>query len=846
MPRLRGIKTVLIFLKVMENIKPISYKIRLEPDLRHFSFSGSAEILLSVKTPVDKVVLNILDLAIWSCNVTRDEKDVSCPFHVLPEKEELTIFLPIEMKGEMALRINYVGRINDKMAGFYRSQYPVAGEDRYIAVTQFEESDARRAFPCFDHPKKKASFNIVLVVDDNMKAISNCPVMKEEQREPGKTLLKFKETPRMSTYLLFFGVGDFEFIDDPGKVLIRVVTVPGMKKYAQFGLQFGRDSLTYCENYFGIEYPLPKLDLIAVPDFAFGAMENWGAITFRENLLLHYPKITSKAGEERICEVIAHEIVHQWFGNLVTPSEWKYLWLNESFATYFAYGVVDHYHPEWDIWEQFIHSQTDTALNRDALLETFPIEIPGGEHVVINSSTAPIIYNKGGSILRQIKEYMGPESFKAGLRSYLKRHEYDCASSHHLWESFEEVSEKPISKIMRSWIEQKGFPIVEVKREGPTLHLRQKRFSYLPAESDQEWFIPVTIRLFYGNDHSKTINRLLREKQEEIDIGSNVVAYKVNDRQSGFFRVRYMDRENFKELGRLISNNGFQSEDRWGLQNDLYAMVKAGNTTINEYLDFLSYYAQEGAYLPLTSISDNLFHAYLVFEGDTRKEIEHIGRSLLGKVLEDMGYEPDPGEKHTKSILRDKIIFHLSLYGSKNAELFAHDKFALIMKGESVHPDIIKSAMLVGALNGDEEVFDWFDIRLRSSESEHERMNIIMALGCFKEPSLIERSQQYILERVPDRNRFAALSSMAVNPHAVPLMWDWFKDTQDQLEQFHPVHYERVLASIIPICCLGKEREAKSFFDNYMAQTEKAGDTIRFSLERLEINSRMRRSTNSS
>ncbi|MDY7035619.1 MAG: M1 family metallopeptidase, partial [Thermodesulfobacteriota bacterium] len=394
----------------MNDINPINYKIHLEPDLKEFKFAGNTEIIMEAMRPVNEISLNILDLAIWRCKLKLDDSFVDCPFFVDPKKEEMRVSLPEEMFGEINLRIEYMGEINNRMAGFYRSKYVTGSGENHIAVTQFEESDARRAFPCFDHPVRKATFDIEIIIDKELEAISNSPITEEKQLSDGKKLIKFLQTPKMSTYLLFFGVGEFEFAQDAGDVLVRTVTMPGMTQYASFGLQFGRKSLEFSEDYYGIKYPFTKLDLIAVPDFAFGAMENWGAITFRENLLLHYPKITSKAGEERICEVIAHEMAHQWFGNLVSPSDWKYLWLNESFATYFGYGIVNHYYPEWDIWDQFLHGQTDVAFNRDSLHETFPIEIPGGEHVIINASTAPIIYNKGGSILRHIEGYMGKES----------------------------------------------------------------------------------------------------------------------------------------------------------------------------------------------------------------------------------------------------------------------------------------------------------------------------------------------------------------------------------------------------------------------------------------------------
>ncbi len=824
----------------MSGIEPTNYKIHLEPDLERFAFSGSTEIEVEISELIDDITLNILELAVWRAQVQVDGRFVDCSFSINPEREELTLDLPQKMTGKITLKIDYEGQINDKMAGFYRSRYSKGSETKYIAVTQFEESDARRAFPCFDHPARKATFDIEMVVKGNLVAISNGPITQEKSLDRGKRLVRFQRTPRMSTYLLFFGLGEFDFIEDGGDVIVRAASLPGMTTHAGFGLEFGRKSLDFCEEYFEIKYPLPKLDLIAIPDFAFGAMENWGAITFRENLLLHYPDITSKAGEQRICEVIAHEIVHQWFGNLVTPSQWKYLWLNESFATYFGYGIVNHYHPGWDIWQQFLHGQTDTALDRDALHHTFPIEIPGEEHLAINASTAPIIYNKGGSILRHIKGYMGDEGFKQGLKHYLKGHAYACASSHHLWDAFEEVSDKPITRIMKSWIEQPGFPIVEVKREGDQLHLTQKRFTYLPNEFDQEWLIPISLRVFYEDGSQKVFTTLLDGAGGGIEIGPGAVAYKINDAQAGFYRVWYADKGNLDELGKGISSKILSPEDRWGVQNDLYAFVKSGKVSMDDYLGFLSNYTNEKAFLPLISISNNLFHAFRVMEGTLRARVSSTAGALLERVLADIGLEPDPKEHQTVSILRDQILFHAALCGSKDAEKFALDKFESLQRGETLHPDLVKSVMQVGALNGDGNVFRWFDQRLHSSESEHERMNILTALGCFRAKEMIETARQYILDKVPSRNKFFPILAMAANPHAAPLMWDWYRAHLDALEQFHPLHYERVIAGIVPVGGLGREGEVRAFFKDYLSKKHRAREVIQLSLERLEINSRMR------
>lgn len=827
----------------MQEITPLNYKIRLQPDLVNFTFAACAEISLDAPNWVKEIPLNILEIAIWSCNVLEKNKRVKCPFLVNTQKEELRIQLPEAMTGNITVRIDYQGHINDKMAGFYRSGYMRRKKQKYIAVTQFQESDARRAFPCMDHPAKKATFDIEMDVEKNLVAISNSPTKSETILDNGKKRVTFDRTPKMSTYLVFFGVGEFQSVIDPNDPRVRVVTLPAKKKYAPLGLKFGRKALEFSEEYYGISYPLVKLDLIAIPDFAFGAMENWGAITFRENLLLYYPKITSKSGQQRICEVIAHEIAHQWFGNLVTPSDWKYLWLNESFATYFGYGVVDHFYPKWDTWEQFLHDMTTSALSRDALHETTAIEIPGGEHVVINTSTAPIIYNKGGSILRQIEGYIGKDNFRKGLQDYLSAHKYGCAASHHLWECFENVSNQPIGSMMKSWIEQPGFPMVEVEKVDQTLVLKQKRFTYLPKEFDQKWVIPIIINLFFDNGKSRQMTTLLDNTKKPIDIPPDTVAYKVNDRQTGFYRVKYQDPKNLEALGRRISDQSLSTEDRWGLQNDLYAWVKRGDVSVNNYLQFLSHYREETAYLPLTGIVSSLSELYRVMDADYKEKISGWARPWYEDILEKIGYEPGKSEKNTMSLLREQLIWEAALFGSTRINEFAGHHFSMLLSGTPVHSDLIRCVMQVVALTGDAQVFDWFDGRFRASEIEHERLNILVALGCFKNETMIKKSQNYVLDTVPARNKVIPVVAMASNPYAIESIWEWYISNLQEIEKFHPLLYERVIASIVPVAGMKRADEVKAFFEDYMQKTDTAKDVIKLSLERLEINLRMR-STN--
>jgi len=823
----------------MNDTRPTRYRLHLEPDLKRFRFEGSTEIVINLSVPLKEITLDAVDLAVWRCQLAGEES-VDCSFCVDPKKEKLRIALPEERSGEVSLKIDYVGQINNKMAGFYRSRYVQGGREDFVAVTQFEESDARRAFPCFDHPALKATFDVEIVLDETLAAVSNTPALQETALGDGRKQVKFQTTPVMSTYLLFFGVGPFEFIEERGPVSIRLAGTPGMTKHGGFAVDFARKALVFSEGYYGIPYPLPKLDLIAVSDFAAGAMENWGAITFRENLLLKDPDKTSRSGEERICEVIAHEIAHMWFGNLVTPADWKYLWLNESFATYFGYGVVDHHFPEWEVWGRFLQGQTNVALDRDALKETFPIEIPGGEHVVINVSTAPIIYNKGGSILRGVEGYVGRKAFRDGLRSYLHKHAYGCATSDDLWKAFEEVSEKPVSRMIRSWVEQPGYPIVEATRGGEDLVLSQRRFTYLNHESQQEWVIPLSLKVFLEDGKTRTVHILMDGRSTSVRIGGDVVAYLLNEGQAGFYRVKYGDGNNLQELGRRVASKTLSPEERWGLQNDLYALVKQGGVSLDEYMSFLHFYDDEDNPLPLMSLGDHIHHAFIITQGERRRQVASQGKEIFERVLSRIGYEPAAGEGHTVPILREQMLWQAVLCGSEQVHRFGEAKFAALRTEGLVHPDLMKSSMQIGALKGGQTAFDWLDRALQTSENEHERINILTAMACFQEREWIEKVWSYVLRRVPDRNKFIPIGAMAVNPYAAPYLWEWYLSSIDQLEQLPPVHYERVISSLVPWSGLGKEEEVRAFFGNYMGRTTKARDAIRLSLERLEIHSRMR------
>jgi tricorn protease interacting factor F2/3 len=439
--------------------------------------------------------------------------------------------------------------------------------------------------------------------------------------------------------------------------------------------------------------------------------------------------------------------------------------------------------------------------------------------------------------------YLEERNFKEGLRRYLEKHQYGCAASAHLWEAMEEISEEPIVAMMKSWIEQSGFPLVEAQRDGNTIILSQRRFTYLPNGYDQVWVIPVSVQVFYESGRSQTIATLFEGKTTGIDVGRGATAYKVNQGQTGFYRVRYLKEDDLAQLGNRVSTRELCAEDRWGLENDLYALVKSGEAALDQYLKLLSHYKNDDGFLPLTSIADHLFDAYLVVDGTQRAEIASVNKSFLEAVLTRIGYKPDPREKHIVSILRDQVMVYAAIFGSDDAAEFGERMFRLMREGKNIHPDITKSVLQIAALNGDEHTFSWLAQRFECAQSEYERMNLLAALGSFQNDALIRKAQAYILTVVPDRNKFIPITYMASNPHAITSLWEWYESHVSIFEQFHPMHFERIVAAIVPVCGIERRDQVTEFFEHYMKQKDKARDVIRLSLERLAINSRMRAAT---
>ncbi|BAB59956.1 tricorn protease interacting factor F3 [Thermoplasma volcanium GSS1] len=462
------------------------------------------------------------------------------------------------------VEISYSGKISDSLSGIY-----FAGrESNGMVTTHFEATDARRMFPCIDHPAYKAVFSITLVIDKDYDAISNMPIKKVETSD--RKIVEFEKTPRMSTYLLYIGVGKFKYASERYKD--REIILASLKDIkSKYPIDIAKRSIEFYEGYFGIPYALPKMHLISVPEFGAGAMENWGAITFRE-IYLDIADNSAASTLRLSANVIAHEIAHQWFGDLVTMKWWNDLWLNESFATFMSYKTMDTIHPEWQFWGDFFVSRTSGALRSDSLKNTHPIEVDVKDPDEISQIFDEISYGKGASILRMIEDYVGAEDFRKGISKYLKEHAYGNAEGSDLWNAIETESGKPVNRIMEAWITKAGYPILKVSQDKTGIKVMQSRFFLGGGESTDRWPVPVKMRLNNG------ISQMLLEEESTVITDKDVI--KLNADNLGFYRVNYDD----ETFSKIIENmDKLTPLDRVGLVDDLFAFLMAGVITPDTY-----------------------------------------------------------------------------------------------------------------------------------------------------------------------------------------------------------------------------------------------------------------------
>lgn len=761
------------------NAIPVNYKVTLKPDLEKFTFGGEEKIDLKIQKPTNQITLHSVDLKIKGVEVKVEEKLFKAKVSYNKRQESATFTfqekLPI---GVVELYVRFSGVLNDQMRGFYRSMYEVGGKKVCIATTQFEATDARRAFPCFDEPAMKATFEVCLWIPKGSRAISNTIEEEILEHESGYQIVNFAKTPKMSTYLLAFIVGDFEHVEVETQkgVKVRVFTTPGKKHQAEFALDTAVRTLAFYEEYFGIEYPLPTLDLIAIPDFAAGAMENWGAVTYRETALLVDPENSSAANKQWVALVIAHELAHQWFGNLVTMEWWTHLWLNEGFASFIEYLAVDHLYPDWDIWTQFIDMDHGRALYLDGLSNTHAIEIEVKHPTEISEIFDAVSYSKGASIIRMLAEYLGETAFRDGLRQYLKTHSYANATTQDLWEAFEKVSKKPVGRMMGNWTRKPGYPLIKLKESSKGIRLLQSRFYSSPAsfresKDNTVWTIPISVL------DSKKKKEIYLMDQKTLNLPrKNGDWVKLNVGETALMRVdypsSYMDR--FEDP---IKKKMLSPVDRFAVLRDAFELSKAGFLPTDKALSLVTHYSDEDSYTVWSEISSGLGRVKSLLIGqESYEDFKTFSKEIFTPLARKLGWEKSKDEGHTTTLLRNIALFGAGSNGDLDTIKRAQKIFENI-ETSPIDADIRGIVYNLSAKYGDEKIYNKLKKLYDAELLQEEKNRLLSALCVFPQQELLERTLAMTFsEEVRSQETFRIIDGVFANPMGRDLAWQYVQE----------------------------------------------------------------------
>jgi puromycin-sensitive aminopeptidase len=802
------------------SVTPQRYELRLEPDLRNFTFSGDETVLAVINQPTSEVVLNALELEIDQAGTEQNGRRVqSTRIEMEPARERAHIHFrdPLE-PGEWKLRIKFRGILNDKLHGFYRSQYTdSAGKAHTVATTQFEATDARRAFPCWDEPALKAVYKVTLVIDENLTAVSNAGIEQERRLGDGKKEVVFKDTIKMSTYLLAFIVGEFEATEpvDAGTPL-RVVHVPGKRELTGWAKQIGAFSLKFFADYYGIPYPGDKLDLIAIPDFAAGAMENLGAITFRETALLADDSTASRAELERVADVVAHENAHMWFGDLVTMRWWNGIWLNEAFATFMEMLAVDAWKPNWKRWDSFAVSRA-AAMAIDALKSTRSIEYTVLSPEDCRSMFDVLTYEKGASVLRMLEQYLGGEGFRKGISLYLKKHQYANTETGDLWDALQEATSEPVRRLMDSWIFQQGFPIISVEavNGGQTLKLSQRRFFYSPPDKPEPQLWHVPIRLLIKTERGEETRRVLLTGEETtLDLPGKVEWALVNEGGNGFFRVRYS-----AELLQTLTVNAHRLKpiERFGLVSDMWAATVAGLKPLSEFFAMARLFRDETDLNVWRALSAGFYYLDIIATKEQRPALAQAVRDVVGPAAARLGWNAAASDDELTRQLRAMLLGTLGTVGDdQEVQARARELYAKWSRDSaSLDRDLMPQLVSILAHTGDHDRYQEFKQNFKTARTPQEEQRYLFSLANFRDLELLRRTMEMTLNgEVRTQNSPFLMHSLLANPVCRYEAWDFVRKNWDTMVQTFP-------DSALPRMCeavaglLDRQPEVNAFFEQH-------------------------------
>ena len=779
--------------KLPKEVVPTDYSIRIVPNIEKLTFSGTETVKLSVWKPVRQLVLNALELEISEASLDGEPLSKSM-INIDKERELLILALPSEtatgrIRGELAagdhtLALSFSGKINQQGQGLFYMRYQEqrSGKKKIMLGTQFEATDARRLFPCWDEPAFRARFQLTTVVPENWLAVSNMPIESEKKIADRKEV-HFAATPPMSSYLNVFVAGELDLIESrSGTTQIRVITTKGKAELGRYALDTTAQILQYYNDYFGLPYPLPKLDQIALPGGFGGAMENWGGITYYESALLFDPKNSSAETKQKIYEVLAHEMAHQWFGDLVTMAWWDNLWLNEGFASWMGSKCTAHFNPQWEVWlrrelprdpTRRVGIAKEAAMEGDARSTTHPIQQPIATEAEANSAFDDITYKKGQSFLRMLESFLGGEIFRNGIRGYIGAHKYSNTTTADLWNALSEASKKPIGEIAAGWTEQPGFPVVKVKREGDdNVHLTQDRFTvHFKNAPPLEWKIPLTYSVF--GEASMTL--LMTSKIASLQNVPADRALKLNVNGAGNYRVEY-DGPSWKLLLEVLPK--LDVENRVNLLSDAWALVQAGRAPASLYFGFVEKLPASTEVAEREQIINVLdFINRLLVGNPEREKFQRYARSLLRPTFETLGWEPKDGESPTAGNLRASLINALG--DLNDPEIIASCRASFekyIVNPASLTPDLRPSVLaVVGRYANDKTWSKLHELGLKTTSIE-EKQNYYSALAEAIDPRLVKKTLPIALTDELPTSRALFLVPLVARESGHPdIAWEFAK-----------------------------------------------------------------------
>lgn len=792
--------------RLYEQFQPRHYILDLNIDKEKMVFSGQVIIAgQKIGRPSQRLTFHQSGLKIKKAHVIKhdrkNDQELSIErLNTHKAYEEIRLHSKSMLyPGSYTVRLEFSGKITRQMNGIYPCFFEYKGKKEKLIATQFESHHAREVFPCIDEPEAKTTFDLSLTTKKGETVLSNTPV-KTEETQAKQTTTSFETTPKMSTYLLAFIIGKLEYKEAKTKddVVVRAYSTPDNIESTDFALDTAVKCLEFYNDYFAIPYPLAKCDFVALPDFASGAMENWGVITFREQALLVDPKNSTLASKQYVALVVAHELTHQWFGNLVTMRWWTDLWLNEGFASWMEYLAIDHLYPDWEVWTQFLVDEQQQALKLDALEHTHPIEVAVNHPDEIRTIFDAISYSKGASVIHMLERYLGHDVFQGGLRHYLNKHQYSNTDTVDLWASLEEVSGKPVKEFMQAWTTKPGFPLLAANITDSQINLGQSRFFANPSHKK----LPQTLWPIPLQSKNSSLPAILDKSNQDINI-TEAGHLKFNTTQSGFYRVAY-NATHLERLGSFIQKGHMSAEDRLGVISDLFENAKAGSNDTVDALHFLSHFAEEDNYAVWDTIAGAIGSLRLTMDDeDLREDMKPFIRRLVAIQLKRLGWKQKKTDSHFDKLLRPIILglaansdepevvkqcFDLFKKIKHPEEVAPELKVAAsqtqIKRGIDIDPDLRGTVFGTVARLGSKAEFDKLVALHNSSTHSEERTTLAAAITGFNQPELVKKALSMITSddvRLQDVAYWIAYSFM--NRHAKKLAWQWTKQNWGWLEE---------------------------------------------------------------